>query len=821
MRETRKSNHPPPPTNDEKKADNLRQLVEQEYSKIYRQQNQIALKTARHHLRHVANSRPPPLSLSSSDLPLETNGFLFDDHDEHEMITVLINDGNNQNQQKSSVVPTILPGVTSIRELISYVPTLKNLAMRGHLTGIPYLGDKFDADDQQIINSISGESSKETKGSRKKKLDDQSLEILYQTIRSNETLNRYSNEELVEAIIQCHRDSSARSKLQAFACSSTCRTLENIDTCETIDVDLNDLVVQSWCARFCARCYTYNCLLHTEKSIHLPLPKHYSINFDSTPTSCSSNCYKHEREHLKRSLSPTHHYESSHSNDEEIEPMENVKKRPRKTTPNENIRVDHEHFLSNDQQKKFSAHFLTRIENHMSNHLSTRSNPNGNDSFTSWTLTDRSLFRLFYFLLDGDLCLIQQLFHDNRTCQEIYQQFIFDAKFFADHLSIKDGTPLVLRRPYRRRMLEGATRAFLLHIKKHSNSTQKSTTTLKPAYQPCLHDGPCTKSNPNCHCMKTGTFCEKFCHCSVDCPHRFPGCACKGACLLNNCLCCAEGRECDPDLCHKCGASSFPSQINEIGPIMKIEPVDEGNDELRIERKSLPSFSRRPTTTTTTRVKTSDQQSSSRQHSLRACRNNETSYKTTRPMAKRTTPRSSLSSQRSTNSPSITCANISLQRKLYKQILIAESDVAGYGAFLGSSIAQPGDLIAEYTGEIISEEEADRRGRLYDKQACSYLFNLDNDRCVDARQYGGKIRFANHSSKPNCVPKIKLVNGDYRIGIYAKQTIYQGEELFFEYMYDAHHRQQFVNNERVEDSEQHGLTILKRFGDNFLLVRPS
>jgi len=109
----------------------------------------------------------------------------------------------------------------------------------------------------------------------------------------------------------------------------------------------------------------------------------------------------------------------------------------------------------------------------------------------------------------------------------------------------------------------------------------------------------------------------------------------------------------------------------------------------------------------------------------------------------------------------ITCANISLQRRLYKQILIAESDgnfiliflyfnlvcflvlVAGYGAFLGSSIAYPGDLIGEYTGEIITEEEADRRGRLYDKQACSYLFNLDTKRCVDARQFGSKIRLDN------------------------------------------------------------------------------
>ena len=66
-----------------------------------------------------------------------------------------------------------------------------------------------------------------------------------------------------------------------------------------------------------------------------------------------------------------------------------------------------------------------------------------------------------------------------------------------------------------------------------------------------------------------------------------------------------------------------------------------------------------------------------------------------------------------------------------------------------------------------------------------------------------------------------LVKGDYRIGIYAKEVIFQGDELFFEYMYDAHQRQQFVNNERIDEIEQDDLTILKRFGDNFMLVRPS
>ena len=47
--------------------------------------------------------------------------------------------------------------------------------------------------------------------------------------------------------------------------------------------------------------------------------------------------------------------------------------------------------------------------------------------------------------------------------------------------------------------------------------------------------------------------------------------------------------------------------------------------------------------------------------------------------------------------------------------------------------------------------------------------------------------------------------------------IFQGDELFFEYMYDAHQRQQFVNNERVDTLEQNGLTILKRYTMNYFL----
>jgi hypothetical protein len=340
-----------------------------------------------------------------------------------------------------------------------------------------------------------------------------------------------------------------------------------MDICDTVDMDIKDLIVKTWCSRFCPRCYTYSCLLHKEKFAHLPLPQQFSLANESSSTPCSSTCYKCERAHSKRPLSPSYAHEEDHN----YSPIENNRKRPRKSTPShrlilppdENLPINLCHPLFDTPKK----HLLTRIENHMNqNHLDTSSVLLSNN----WTLTDRSLFRLFYILFDGDLCSMSHLFNDHETCQDIYQQFIVDTKYFSERISSTNGSSYLIRQPYRRRMLEGATRAFLFHIKKHMNNTNNpKSPQLKPAYQACLHDGPCTLSNKACFCMKNGTYCEKYCNCSIDCPHRFPGCSCKGACLLNNCLCCAEGRECDPDLCHKCGASLFLNTNNDINPIIK------------------------------------------------------------------------------------------------------------------------------------------------------------------------------------------------------------------------------------------------------------
>ncbi|KAG3076757.1 hypothetical protein PI125_g21446 [Phytophthora idaei] len=132
-----------------------------------------------------------------------------------------------------------------------------------------------------------------------------------------------------------------------------------------------------------------------------------------------------------------------------------------------------------------------------------------------------------------------------------------------------------------------------------------------------------------------------------------------------------------------------------------------------------------------------------------------------------------------------TCGNVDIMRGQMRKIGVSASETHGWGAYAMESVKK-GEFLYEYTGSLLSQDEAERRGNVYDKTTISFLFDLNEDSVVDATRKGNKSKFANHDSgDPKCFARIMLVNGDHRIGIYAKQDITAGDELFFDYGYSG------------------------------------
>lgn len=109
-------------------------------------------------------------------------------------------------------------------------------------------------------------------------------------------------------------------------------------------------------------------------------------------------------------------------------------------------------------------------------------------------------------------------------------------------------------------------------------------------------------------------------------------------------------------------------------------------------------------------------------------------------------------------------------------LIIRSSSIHAAGCYTTAPIAR-GTRVVEYTGPILSKDEADLR---YENKPLTYLFGIgDGSYVIDGH---GTAMFINHSCDPNC--ETEEVDG--HIWISAIRDIAAGEELVYDYcLYDG------------------------------------
>ncbi|KAL8733599.1 MAG: hypothetical protein Q9166_002008 [cf. Caloplaca sp. 2 TL-2023] len=110
----------------------------------------------------------------------------------------------------------------------------------------------------------------------------------------------------------------------------------------------------------------------------------------------------------------------------------------------------------------------------------------------------------------------------------------------------------------------------------------------------------------------------------------------------------------------------------------------------------------------------------------------------------------------------------------------------GYGVRSNRTF-EPHQIIVEYTGEIITQDECDARmENRYKDNECFYLMEFDQKMILDATR-GSIARFINHSCEPNCEMIKMTVAGKPRMALFAGESgIMTGEELTYDYNFNPY-----------------------------------
>jgi len=112
-----------------------------------------------------------------------------------------------------------------------------------------------------------------------------------------------------------------------------------------------------------------------------------------------------------------------------------------------------------------------------------------------------------------------------------------------------------------------------------------------------------------------------------------------------------------------------------------------------------------------------------------------------------------------------------------RRIQVRRSGIHGKGVFALQPLAK-GELVTEYTGEVITWREALRRHPHDPKDPQhTFYFHIDDKHVIDAKHGGNAARWINHACSPNC----EADEQDGRVFIKALRKIAVGAELFYDY----------------------------------------
>ncbi|OAD62170.1 Eukaryotic translation initiation factor 2 subunit 3, Y-linked [Eufriesea mexicana] len=140
----------------------------------------------------------------------------------------------------------------------------------------------------------------------------------------------------------------------------------------------------------------------------------------------------------------------------------------------------------------------------------------------------------------------------------------------------------------------------------------------------------------------------------------------------------------------------------------------------------------------------------------------------------------------------INCINRVVQRGTEMKLCIFRTaNGRGWGVKTLQAIKK-GSFVTQYVGEVITSEEAEKRGKEYDAAGRTYLFDLDynefEEQCpytVDAAMYGNISHFINHSCDPNLSVYGVWINcldpNLPKLALFATKDIRQNEEITFDY----------------------------------------